>query len=48
MVMKTIFAIVIYLMTVLSDIFGITMDHGKNSPGIGNSVLDSINAREKK
>ena len=33
----------IYLMTVLSSLYGIIMDNSMNAPGHGNNAVDSIN-----
>ena len=37
----------IYLMTVLSYLYGITMDHAINEPVHGKNVVDAINDTEK-
>ena len=40
--------LVIYLMTVLSSLYGITMDRVINEPGHGKNVVDELNSTEKR
>ena len=41
------FALAIYLMSVLSSLYGVIMDREINAPGHVNSVVDVINATDK-
>ena len=38
----------IYLMTVLSSLYGIIMDRVINEPGHGKNVVDELNSTEKR
>ena len=40
-------ALVVYLMTVLTDSYGIIMGHKINAPGHGNNVIDGLNSTDK-